>query len=136
MPNFIKSGKYYYKVNKRDGNKIRISKEEFNKHKKYKVKNKITKINKNKELNINNLIKNKIKKIDKSKILNSILGINFNTVKNGKTYEIYARLGRCPRTGYYIYNVNAISMSNNNMKEEIYSRSMMSSDKNILNKLL
>jgi hypothetical protein len=159
MPNFVKSGKYYYKVNKRDGNKTRISKEEYNKQKekkKYPNVNNLTKnkenfskkdlnvnnLTKNKEnfskkdLNVNNLIKSKIKNINKSKLLESISHINFNIVKNGIPYEIYVKLGKCPRFGYYLYNVNVISVDKNKYKKNIYNRIIISHDKNIFNGIL
>ena len=34
MPNFVKSGKYYYKVNEKSGKKTRISKDEYMKYSK------------------------------------------------------------------------------------------------------
>lgn len=150
MPNFVKSGKYYYKVNKRDGNKTRISKEEYNKHKEKKLsikkKNKkypnVNNLTKNKEnfskkdLNVNNLIKSKIKNINKSKLLESMSHINFNTVKNGIPYEIRIKLGKCPRFGYYLYNVNIISVDKNKCKKNIYNKVIISHDKNIFDGIL
>jgi len=150
MPNFVKSGKYYYKVNKRDGNKTRISKEEFNKNKeknsslkekknkKYPNVNNLKKIKENfsKDLNFNNLIKNKIKNINKSKLLESTSHINLNTVKNGILYETRVKLGKCPKFGYYVYNVNVISVDKNKCKKNIYNKVIISHDKNIFNGIL
>ena len=44
MPKFVKSGKYYYKVNEKSGKKTRISKDEYMKYNPSKSRKRIVKI--------------------------------------------------------------------------------------------
>jgi len=149
MPDYIKSGKYYYEVDKRNGKKIRISKDKFNKsksnksNKSNKIKsnksNKIksNKIKSNKNLDIETLIKDKIKNINKNKLLSNLLILNFDIVKNNKKYHIDAEVGKDPRSGYYIYRVDVQHIPNNGMSQiNAYRSYMVSSNFEILKDLL
>ena len=148
MPNYVKSGKYFYKVNKKTGDKTRISKEEYNVKSKKNTNKKIVKdkqINKrklysnksdNSMLNMNSLIKEKLKKVNKSVLLNSMIGINFDVRRGKKLYNIKARLGKCPKSGYYVYRVNAQDVSDNSMSYSVFSRSLISTDIDILREVI
>lgn len=150
MPNFVKSGKYFYKVNQKTGDKTRISKEEYKKRSAKNIKNKKKKIVKNKQiskkflhnnrpgedrLNIDALVREKLKKVDKNVLLNSIIGINFDVKKGEKLYNVKARLGKCPKSGYYVYKVNAQDVSENSMSYSVFTRSLMSTNSYIFNDL-
>lgn len=138
MPNFVKSGKYYYEVDKRNGKKMRISKDKY--LKKVSSKNKL-KINKketkNKNLDISNLIKNKVKNLNKNKLMGNLLILNFDIVKNNKKYHIDAEVGKDPRSGYYIYRVDVQHIPKNGMPQiNAYRSYMVSSNFEILKDLL
>lgn len=146
MPNYIKSGKYYYDVNKRDGKKLRISKDKYVKMSNKKVIRKPKTINnkvnqnvniKNNELNVAKLIKNKLKNMNKNRALENLIRLHFDTKRGSKLYHIDAELGRCPRTGYYIYHAVVQHIPNKGMNQvNAYSSYMVSSNKELLKDLL
>lgn len=166
MPNFVKSGKYFYKVNQKTGDKTRISKDEYKKHvsksrKRLVTKRPSKKINKkvqrkverninrnvmrtvnrkvikhnvsnNSVFDVDGLIREKLRKVNRQIFLNSIISVDFDVKKGGKLYNIKARVGKCPRSGYYVYRVNAQHVSDNGMVYSLYNRSLMSSNIDIL----
>jgi hypothetical protein len=146
MPNYIKSGKYYYEVNKRDGKKLRISKDKYAKMSNKKVVRKSKTVNKkvnqkvnikNDELNVAKMIKDKLKNMDKNRALENLIRLHFDTKKGSKLYHVDAELGRCPRTGYYIYKVEVQHIPENGMNQiNAYSSHMVSSNKELLKDLL
>jgi len=142
MPNYIKSGKYYYEVNKRDGKKLRISKDKYDKLSNKKVVKKPKTVNQkvnitNDELNVAKMIKDKLKNMDKNKALENLIRLHFDTKKGSKLYHVDAELGRCPRTGYYIYKVGVQHIPENGMNQiNAYSSHMVSSNKELLKDLL
>ena len=191
MPNYIKSGKYYYEVDKRDGKKLRISKDKYDNlsNKKIEIKNVkktiVKKVNQkvnpktivkrvnqkvnpktivkrvnqkvnpktivkrvnqkvnqkvnidNDQLNVSVMIKDKLKNMDKNKALENLIRLHFNTTNNNKLYHVDAELGRCPRTGYYIYRVDVQYIPKNGMNHvSAYSSHMVSSNKQMLKNLL
>jgi len=149
MPNFVKSGKYYYKINKKTKEKTRISKNEYIKNNslKKKVVNKYTKSKKqtiNQKLHVrkslidihssNNLdktlneeIRKKLEKIGEEKIKNSIVNFEKELKFNNKKYKVYAKIGKFPQSNYYIYNIVAKHISDNKNYKTVYQRSLVSS---------
>ena len=74
MPNFVKSGKYYYKVNEKSGKKTRISKDEYMKYKSSKSRKRMVKSSqKNIVLHNNNLpVKKNVHKVSNVRSSNSL----------------------------------------------------------------
>ncbi len=145
MPTFVKSGKYYYKINNRTKEKTRISKDEYMKHNslKQKVVNKPIKSKKKtikkhspvkkslKNVHLSNSldeeIRKKLVKIGKEKLTHSMAHVETDLNMNGKTYKVYAKVGKCPQSNYYIYNIIAKHISDNKSYQTVYQKSLMSS---------
>ena len=140
MPKYVKSGKYYYKVNKRTGDKIRIPKEEYvdkHKHKSsLKKPAKRTVVKKPVKSgtvadNINKALKQRLTPQNKRAMLTSAIRVGTNADINNKKYHIDAIMGKCPRLGKYVYHVTAKSVSNNGLKMEVYRRNIISNNSSI-----
>ena len=152
MPKFVKSGKYYYKINQRTKEKTRISKDEYikqtssqkkvnNKYpkskkrtiKKHKIpvsSKSLTDVQSSNRLDkiLHEEIRKKIEKIGEEKITRSMVNFETELKVNGKKYNVYAKVGKYPDSNYYIYNVVAKHISNNNSYQTVYQRSLVSSN--------
>ena len=149
MPKFVRSGKYYYKVNERSGKKTRISKDEYIKYNPSKSRKRIVKIPRKSRIPVkktpdpevinahssNSLeeilheeIRKKLKKVGEEKLTKAMVNIEKDVIVNGKKYKVYAKVRKCPRSNYYMYKIIAKHMSNNRNYQTVYQRSLVSSD--------
>lgn len=131
MPKFVKSGKYYYKINKTSGKKTRISKEDFIKYSKKNIKLKVsnsTNSTKSFEEILHNTLKKIIEKVKKEKLIHSMVNIERDIIIHNNKYRVFIKIGKCPLSNYYIYKVIAKNISNNQNNNIIFQRSIVSSE--------
>ena len=67
------------------------------------------------------------KKIGKENLTHSMTHVETDLHMNGKTYKVYAKVGKCPRSNYYIYNIIAKHITNNKSYQTVYQKSLVSS---------
>ena len=95
-----------------------------------------TKKKENKGINIDKVIKQKVQKVQKEKLYNSIVQLRFQKKHNTMIYEYKVRVGRCPQTNKYMYEVIIENVTDTNMYQQVMNKTLVSTEKSLLDNLL
>lgn len=91
---------------------------------------------KKENVNIDTVIKQKLQKVQKETLYNSIVQLHFRKKHNNMVYEYKVRVGKCPQTNNYIYEVIIENVTDTNMYQQVMNKTLVSTEKNLLDNLL
>jgi len=91
---------------------------------------------KKENVNIDTVIRKKLQKVQKETLYNSIVQLHFRKKHNSMVYEYKVRVGKCPQTNNYIYEVIIENVTDTNMYQQVMNKTLVSTEKSLLDNLL
>lgn len=91
---------------------------------------------KQESVNIDKIIKHQLQKINKEKLYISIVNLHFQKKHNNMIYEYKVRVGKCPQSTNYIYEVIIENITNTNAYKQVMNKTLVSTEKSLIDDLL